>query len=483
MNTLPSARVHLSGYALALMLLVPAGAQAHSFGRVLALPMPLWLYIYGSTAALVLSFAVLAMSPESRWRAAANIGGMNSGVQPNAAPLVVQAAIGAAFTLAVVAGMLGTPNPYRNFSMTFFWVAFVLGGYYLCAVFGDVAMALNPWHALLTRWPSSRRAFDTTSLFHAPALALYMGFIAFELFGPGTPHSLAWALLGYTGITMAGSLLVGAERWLEHGEFFSLLFRIAARMSPLEWRSSSTGRRGFAWRSSIASLVSAEAPDFGVALFILFMIASTTFDGLKETVAWNALYWQKLAPLMAPLVGSNIARAYPTLSALQTVLNAVALLFSPLVYLAACSIALKLSLRLEGRPHRYRPSLGAAILAFVPSLIPIAIAYNAAHYFTLLLGQGPQLAPLLADPFGWRLGATAMRVALPSPTVAWHIDVGLIVGGHVLSMIAWHRRASREANDAARGPLAQVPMLLLMMLLTASGLWVLAQPVSPSRLL
>ena len=42
---------------------------------------------------------------------------------------------------------------------------------------------------------------------------------------------------------------------------------------------------------------------------------------------------------------------------------------------------------------------------FVPSLIPIALAYAIAHYFSLLVLQGQYLAPLFSDPLGkgWNL--------------------------------------------------------------------------------
>ena len=36
------------------------GLFAHSFGRLYNLPVPFWLYVYGASAALALSFVVVA---------------------------------------------------------------------------------------------------------------------------------------------------------------------------------------------------------------------------------------------------------------------------------------------------------------------------------------------------------------------------------------------------------------------------------------
>ena len=47
--------------------------------------------------------------------------------------------------------------------------------------------------------------------------------------------------------------------------------------------------------------------------------------------------------------------------------------------------------------------------AYVFSLVPIALAYNLAHFITLLLIQGQLIIPLASDPFGfgWNIFGTA----------------------------------------------------------------------------
>src|SRR5687768_7437900 len=44
----------------ALLVAVPGTALAHSFGQLYNLPVPVWMYLYGATAALAASFVVVA---------------------------------------------------------------------------------------------------------------------------------------------------------------------------------------------------------------------------------------------------------------------------------------------------------------------------------------------------------------------------------------------------------------------------------------
>src|SRR5262245_15855319 len=46
---------------LAVWLLLPASASAHSFGALYNLPVPFWLYGFGAAAALVLSFLIVGV--------------------------------------------------------------------------------------------------------------------------------------------------------------------------------------------------------------------------------------------------------------------------------------------------------------------------------------------------------------------------------------------------------------------------------------
>ena len=75
-----------------------------------------------------------------------------------------------------------------------------------------------------------------------------------------------------------------------------------------------------------------------------------------------------------------------------------------------------------------RTNISAVVLvhAFSPALIPVAVGYNVAHYFTLVGSHGPAIVRLLSDPpgRGWDLWGTAGHhaAALIFPAeFVWHL--------------------------------------------------------------
>ena len=137
-------------------------------------------------------------------------------------------------------------------------------------------------------------------------------------------------------------------------------------------------------------------------------------------------------------------------------------------YLAAVGLA-----RLAIRRQAY------LLPEFLRSLIPIALVYAVAHYFTLLLVQGQFTIPLASDPFGFGwdvLGTYGFQPNLAplSPNVVWYVQVGALVAGHVAGLAVAHDRAIGllPPRPALR---SQYAMLVLMVLYTVGGLWLLSQ--------
>ena len=72
---------------------------------------------------------------------------------------------------------------------------------------------------------------------------------------------------------------------------------------------------------------------------------------------------------------------------------------------------------------------------FAHSLVPIALAYVAAHYFTLLLFQG-QAIVLASDPLGkgsdiFGTADSQIDYTLIGADATWYWQVGFVVAGHV----------------------------------------------------
>jgi hypothetical protein len=120
--------------------------------------------------------------------------------------------------------------------------------------------------------------------------------------------------------------------------------------------------------------------------------------------------------------------------------------------------------------------------AFVLSLVPIAVAYHLAHYFSLLLTAGQFVIPLASDPFGfgWNLFGTAgykVDLGILSPYVLWYSAVVLIVAGHAIAVFVAHLEAWRLFGNQRDALASQVPLLVLMVAYTMLSLWILAQPI------
>lgn len=59
----------------------------------------------------------------------------------------------------------------------------------------------------------------------------------------------------------------------------------------------------------------------------------------------------------------------------------------------------------------------------------------------------------------------------------WHTAIVAIVVGHVIAVYAAHRLALNIFVTRCAAFLSQIPMLLLMVGYTMTGLWMLAQPI------
>ena len=113
------------------------------------------------------------------------------------------------------------------------------------------------------------------------------------------------------------------------------------------------------------------------------------------------------------------------------------------------------------------------------SLVPIALVYAVAHYFTQLLVYSQYGLRLASDPFGygWDLFGTAElapNIAPLSPNMVWYVQVGALVAGHVAGLTVAHDRAVTilPERDALR---SQYAMLALMVVYTVAGLWLLSR--------
>ena len=127
----------------------------------------------------------------------------------------------------------------------------------------------------------------------------------------------------------------------------------------------------------------------------------------------------------------------------------------------------------------------ATLTAFALTLVPIAIVYNAAHYYTYVTVTSQGIIPVLSDPLhrGWHLLPVSQATFSPNLIFAqaatvWYAQLVLIVLGHVIAVYLAHLRAGEAFRRARQVLVSQYPMLILMVGYTMTSLWILAQPIT-----
>ena len=455
-------------------LVAPDAANAHGLGAVKDLPVPLWLFYYGGAIVLVLSFAALG----ALWRKPRLEGRLDG--RPLPEPLqrlllspALRIAAGtvsfALFLIVLAACFLGEQDARVNLGPTFIWVVFWLTLVPVVVVLGNVWAVLSPWRAAAdaAAWLTGRggQSWSPTPyperLGRWPAAFLLFLFTALELAydSPSDPATLGFAAFIYSVITWFGMYTFGREQWCRRGDAFSVYFELLSRLSPFGVRSEEGGRRRIVVRRPLAGLTERDAVP-GTLAFVAVMLGSVGFDGVSRTARW--LVWRYdviTSGSMGDLLGMLM-----NLGGLIATIFVVAA-----AYLGAIAVARRVS----------RSDLPLAGL-FVFSLVPIALAYNVAHYFSLLINQWQYAIRMASDPLGrgWDLFGTAdfpTKLSLLSPKTIWYAQVAALVVGHVLGLVLAHDRAVSVFRSARLALRTQYAMLALMVLYTVGGLWVLSQ--------
>ncbi|MCI3969106.1 MULTISPECIES: hypothetical protein [Burkholderia] len=475
---------------VALLACAPTGADAHAWSIPYYLPVPLWLYAYAATGTLVVSFMILAFAsgsgvhvpvtraPAIRWRRAWRI--------PAVALAAVQAVSLSFVVLLIVSGFFGTQNPFVNLGMSGFWLWFYLGSIYVSAVLGDLYAFTNPFALMLRIAARCVPAIDRgryrypRGLASYPALFVYVALIALELFGAARPRDASLFLAGYAIYALGGAFCFGRDVWLRHCDAFGILCGLCARLSPFEWRRGSAREIGIRLRNPVAAMAAEPPFDTSVVIFLSFMLSSTAYDGLRDTAVWNTFFWRGIYPLIVavfPALKNNYAIAGDLVLAGQwATFAAVGLAYHGL-FRGFCALGAAGS----------RSGLDGSAFArqFCLLLLPIALFYNVCHYFTLFIDQGRQIVSLLSDPLGIGWNLLSIEPAQVAPTAQlinvgaiWHAQVLLILAGHVLSVVVTHAIAVRHRVLAGTVVLNQLPLLVLTIALTISGLWILSLPLA-----
>jgi hypothetical protein len=454
---------------------------AHALVARQDLPIPAWLFAWGASIVLIVSFFALSAAwrrprfEQTHWRP---LGAGLSRLLLSRPAQILCGLLGVfLFGVAVYAGLRGTEAPDRNFALTFLFVTTWLGFAFFSALLGDVFRPFNPWRAVGRAAGAGFRAIAGQRSAHLaypralgrwPAAIGLLAFVWLEVVYGGSggvavgldPHTVAVAALLYSAYSLAMMALFGVEEWCERGEVFSVYFGMFSQLGCFGVEEGRLGlRRPLAAAGRWATLPGSTA-------VVIASIATTSFDGGQEGALKDAI---------ESTFDWFVDRGIGLLAAQR---------LTDTLFMLACfaGVALVYMLGVRGmRTVRGAPSLSQLRTGFAHTLIPIALAYLVAHYFSFFVFQEQaQFTYLLSDPLGtattdlFGTASAGVDYKLLSANAIWYVQVAALVVGHVLGLTLAHDRALvywPNYRDASR---SQYWMLAVMVAFTCFGLYLLS---------
>lgn len=365
-------------------------------------------------------------------------------------------------------GFTGSHDPLVNPLPLFFWTVFWVGLITLHAVFGNLWHWLNPWtgpYDLFRRVTGWTSPLQLPSFAHTwPAIVVFLAFTVFMLasISPEDPSQLALYVSGYILVTFVGMLLFGRDEWLENFECFTVLMRNFSKLAIIGVANGQVCLGVPGWQ-----LKNLEFKSIIAGLFVVVVFASSSFDGLNETFWW--LEFLGINPLEYP------GRSFVFW---QTVAGLLAFNVFMIVSFTTC---VWIGLRLISS----ETLLYSAFFRLAMCIIPIAVAYHAAHFLTSFLVNIQYSLAAASDP--WTDGSdylglgtfyvtTGFFNTLESVRVIFLTQVVLIVTGHLISIVSAHSAALEMTGNHRKAVISQIPLAAFMVAYTFFGLWLLAAP-------
>jgi len=471
-------------------------SYAHGFGERYDLPLPLYMFILGGAVTVAVSFLLISFFMKFEYSIGRSftisffdLSKLERLKFYRVLIFLLKTVSILTFLLVIFTGFLGVQKPLENFSVVFVWIIWWVGIGCLVAFIFNIWNILNPW-AIVFDWvlrpilkffnisftgiySYNFRRYDVL-----PALVMFILFCWIENVYPNTssPVFVASLILGYSFVTFLGMIFYGKENWLNYGETFTVLFGYYSKFSAIDIDENHEGKRKVILRPYGFGLIELKSSSFYSTLLVMFVLSMVTFDGLSETPLWIGvlnLFYSSFAPIFG---------GYTVLT-LTTIGMFLVPIFFILLYFITCYFMIKLSKANRDRSSNwYGKDFLEIGKIFVFTLVPIALAYNIAHYFSFLLIQGQLIIPLISDPFGfgWDIFSTAnykVNIAIINAKFAWFLSLFSIVIGHILSIFIAHKIAFNQVKNIHVVMKSQYPMLALMVIYTATSLWIISQPI------
>jgi len=313
----------------------------------------------------------------------------------------------------------------------FLWVAVPVLGLF----FGDLYAKFNPLAIIVNREGVSQNVYFASFLF--------LGLTWFELVWnkPGNPRHIGVVFLIL--LTVVTILQKFYKKTIIEVDPLLLLHHLYSKM-----RITNKSPVFKTLLNNISNLAQLK----GMEYFILLMIGTVTYDGLRETTFWFNLF------------GSQTY---------ETFFSTVAFLLMNLLIIVFYRFACFFAIRVSGE----KLDLNDISLKFGHTMLPIAFAYHVTHYLSLLLFEFQTVLYRLNDPFGF--GWNLFNIQEPvvdyfiEPIVLWIIMVIVTLAGHMLSVVLAHD-LSVKLFGHQKSDKTQYIFLFITVALTLQALFVLS---------
>ena len=403
----------------------------HGIGSVGDLPIPFETVLNVSAWVIILTFVFLKIS----WKKSVL-------VQKEVIVEQRQPWLGKIFgvfilSLLILPGLIGNEEAKTSITPLIIWVFLWIGVPVLGLVFGDIYSKFNP----LSIIPSPEKKPSTVWF----AAALFLGLTWFELVWrkPGNPTHIGIVFILLMLITTVTRIIFSKASievdplHLLHHLYAKLRFTLSKPIykNMLE---------------NIANLSNFK----GMEYFILLMIGTVTYDGLRGTTFWYNLF------------GS---------STLDITFSTFAFFGINIIIIGSYRFACWFALKVSGE----KQDLNNISLLFGHTMLQIAFAYHVTHYLSLLLYESQTILYRLNDPYGigWNLfGIDDVSINyFLTPVALWGIQVFVTLAGHMLSVVLAHDLAIKLFGHQ-QSDKTQYIFLLITVGLTLQALFVLSVP-------
>ena len=335
----------------------------------------------------------------------------------------------------IAPGIIGNESSKTSVTPLILWVFLWIGVPTLGLLFGDVYAKFNPLNLIKISSNKPRSVYVSCFLF--------LGLTWFELVWrePGNPLNIASVFI----ILFVGVNLI---RYFYKKSIIEVdpLLLLHYLYSKLKLFNSKPYFRSLI--NNIGNLAKLN----GIEYFILLMIGTVTYDGLRETTFWYNQFGEQINNMW-----------FSTIMFLSMNLGTI------IFYRFACYFAIKVG----GSELK----LNEVSKLFGHTMLPIAFAYHITHYLTLLLFETQTFIYRLNDPIG--TGLNLFNVQEPEinyfiePIIIWGIQVAVTLLGHMLSVVLAHDLAVKLFGHQ-QSDKTQYIFLFITVALTLQALFVLS---------